>query len=53
MQNGRNGLRDGQGFYDYRELDVDAYKQQRIGAFVSKLESSGLTPVFDGALRKS
>jgi 3-hydroxybutyryl-CoA dehydrogenase len=52
MQNARNGLRDGQGFYDYRDLDVDAYKQQRIGAFVRKLELSGLTPAFDGALRQ-
>lgn len=52
MQNGRNGLRDGKGFYDYREVDVDAYKQQRLGEFVRKLEMSGLTPAFDGALRE-
>lgn len=52
MQNGRNGLRDGQGFYDYRELDVDAYKQQRLGEFVRKLELSGLTPAFEGALKQ-
>jgi 3-hydroxybutyryl-CoA dehydrogenase len=52
MQNGRNGLRDGQGFYDYRDLDVDAYKQQRLGDFVRKLELSGLTPAFDGALKE-
>jgi 3-hydroxybutyryl-CoA dehydrogenase len=51
MQNGRNGLRDGQGFYDYSELDVDAYKLQRLGEFVRKLELSGLTPEFDGALK--
>lgn len=53
MHNGRNGLRDGQGFYDYRELDVEAYKQQRMGAFVQKLASSGLTPAFDGALAQA
>ena len=53
MQNGRNGLRDGQGFYDYRDMDVDAYKQQRLGDFVRKLELSGLTPAFDGALGKT
>ena len=53
MQNGRNGLRDGQGFYDYRDLDVEAYKQQRLGDFVRKLELSGLTPAFDGALRQA
>ncbi len=53
MQNGRNGLRDGQGFYDYRHLDVEAYKQQRLGEFVRKLELSGLTPAFDGALKQT
>lgn len=53
MKNGRNGLRDGQGFYDYRDLDVEAYKQQRLGDFVRKLELSGLTPAFDGALRQA
>ncbi|MCU1759825.1 3-hydroxybutyryl-CoA dehydrogenase [Pseudomonas sp. 14P_8.1_Bac3] len=52
MHNGRNGLRDGQGFYDYRDLDVDAYKLQRLGEFVRKLELSGLTPAFDGALKQ-
>lgn len=53
MQNGRNGLRDGQGFYDYRDVDIEAYKQHRLGAFVRKLELSGLTPTFEGALRSS
>ena len=53
MQNVRNGLRDGQGFYDYRDLDVDAYRQQRLGDFVRKLELSGLTPAFEGALRQA
>lgn len=53
MQNGRNGLRDGRGFYDYRDLDVDAYKQQRLGDFVRKLELSGLTPTFDSALKQA
>jgi 3-hydroxybutyryl-CoA dehydrogenase len=52
MQNGRNGLRDGQGFYDYRELDVDAFKQQRLSDFVRKLELSGLAPAFDSAVKQ-
>lgn len=52
MQNARNGLRDGQGFYDYRDVNVDAYKQQRLGDFVRKLELSGLTPTFEGALER-
>lgn len=53
MQNGRNGLRDGQGFYDYRDMDVEAYKQQRLGDFVRKLQLSGMTPAFDGALKQA
>ena len=53
MQSGRNGLRDGQGFYDYRDMDVEAYKQQRLGDFVRKLQLSGMTPAFDGALKQA
>ena len=30
MEQGRNGLRDGQGFYDYAGVDVDAYRMQRL-----------------------
>jgi 3-hydroxybutyryl-CoA dehydrogenase len=43
-------LRERQGFYDYRDVDVEAYKLQRLSYFVRKLELSGLTPPFDGAL---
>ncbi|SNS82335.1 3-hydroxybutyryl-CoA dehydrogenase [Pseudomonas segetis] len=51
MQNGRNGIRDGQGFYDYREVDVEAYKLRRLSEFARKLALSGLTPAFDSALK--
>jgi len=51
MRGGRNGLRDGQGFYDYSAVDVEAYKLKRLNEFVRKLELSNLTPAFDGALR--
>ena len=44
MREGRNGLRDGQGFYDYRERDVDAYRQQRLGDFVKLLQHLSLLP---------
>jgi 3-hydroxybutyryl-CoA dehydrogenase len=44
MQEGRNGLRDGQGFYDYRECDVDAYREQRMGDFVKLLQHLSLLP---------
>ena len=51
MHNGRNGLRDGVGFYDYQGVDLEAYKLRRLGDLVRKLELSGLTPIFESALR--
>lgn len=44
MREGRNGIRDGQGFYDYRDQDVDAYRQQRMGDFVKLLQHLSLLP---------
>jgi 3-hydroxybutyryl-CoA dehydrogenase len=44
MRENRNGLRDGQGFYDYRERDVDAYRQERLGEFVKLLQHLSLLP---------
>lgn len=37
MAEGRRGLRDGQGFLDYEGLDIPAYQQDRLGAFVAML----------------
>ena len=50
MQNGRNGLREGQGFYDYRDMDVDAYRQGRIADFTGLLRTVQLAPRFNSAL---
>ena len=44
MRENRNGIRDGQGFYDYRERDVDAYRQERMGDFVKLLQHLSLIP---------
>jgi len=49
MEQGRNGLRDGQGFYDYAGVDVDAYKLKRLGELCKRLEVMGLLPRFDAA----
>jgi len=49
MEQGRNGLRDGQGFYDYAGVDVDAYKLKRLGELCQRLEVMGLLPRFDAA----
>lgn len=49
MASGRNGLREGHGFYDYRGTDVAAYKLDRLREFVRRLQVAGLTPTFDAA----
>jgi 3-hydroxybutyryl-CoA dehydrogenase len=43
MVEGRNGLRDGKGFYDYTAMDVPAYRQQRLSEFLKMLEQTGLS----------
>jgi 3-hydroxybutyryl-CoA dehydrogenase len=42
MAEGRRGLRDGAGFLDYEGLDVDAYRRERLKAFVDLLGHFGL-----------
>ncbi|KNY08894.1 3-hydroxybutyryl-CoA dehydrogenase [Achromobacter piechaudii] len=49
MEQGRNGLRDGQGFYVYAGMDVDAYKMQRLEQLCQRLEVMGMLPRFDAA----
>jgi 3-hydroxybutyryl-CoA dehydrogenase len=45
MEEGRRGLRDGQGFYDYRNQDIAQYRNERLAAFVALLRHRGLLPV--------
>ena len=49
MQGQRNGLRDGQGFYDYNGQDIDAYRMRRLGELVQRLEVMDLLPRVDSA----
>ncbi|MGY6535465.1 MAG: 3-hydroxybutyryl-CoA dehydrogenase [Pararhodobacter sp.] len=42
MAEGRIGLRTGQGFYDYRNRDADAFRREKLGAFVHMLQRQGL-----------
>ena len=44
MHSGKNGLRDGQGFFDYRDTDTDAYRQKRMLDFVALLKHRNLLP---------
>ncbi|OTG85328.1 3-hydroxybutyryl-CoA dehydrogenase [Acinetobacter sp. ANC 4558] len=47
MQNKRNGLREGQGFYDYATMDIDAYKFNVLNTFARRIETSQLKPIFN------
>jgi 3-hydroxybutyryl-CoA dehydrogenase len=51
MAAGRNGMRDGQGFYDYRDCDVAAYRLRRLGELKSRLQLMGMLPAADCAIR--
>jgi 3-hydroxybutyryl-CoA dehydrogenase len=42
MAEGKIGLRTGQGFLDYAGMDVDAYREARLAAFVDLLKHFGL-----------
>ena len=42
MREGRLGLRDRKGFLDYETLDLDAYREERLAAFVMLLKTFGL-----------
>lgn len=44
MNNQRNGIRDGVGFYNYDGVDVDAYRRSRMLEFVTMLRSRELLP---------
>jgi 3-hydroxybutyryl-CoA dehydrogenase len=49
MEEGRIGLRTGAGFLDYTGMDIDAYREQRLGALVDMLRHFKLArpPVVD------
>ncbi|MGH6989931.1 MAG: 3-hydroxybutyryl-CoA dehydrogenase [Stellaceae bacterium] len=42
MAEGRIGLKTGQGFFNYERIDVDAYRADRLAAFVALLRHFGL-----------
>ncbi len=42
MHAGRNGLKDGVGFFDYRERDLEAYRKSRLAGFLDQLRLAGL-----------
>lgn len=44
MESGRNGMREGAGFYDWSNVDVPDYRAKRLGAFVELLKALDLAP---------
>lgn len=44
LREGRSGLRDGRGFYDYAGVDTAAYRDERMMGFVDLLRLRGLLP---------
>ena len=44
MESGRNGMREGAGFYDWQGVDVTDYRAKRLGAFVDLLKAMKLEP---------
>jgi 3-hydroxybutyryl-CoA dehydrogenase len=42
MAEGRNGLRDGKGFYDYSSKDMQAYRLGRLSELMRMLQQAGL-----------
>ncbi len=45
MAAGRNGLREGRGFYDYGTMDTDAYRKRRLGQLLKLVDHLELLPV--------
>ncbi len=44
MEDGRRGLREGRGYYDFRGIDVDAWQKEKLTRFVTLLGSLGQIP---------
>ena len=44
MRDGRNGLREGQGLYDWSKVDKDAYRRDVLARLVAQLRSQNLLP---------
>ena len=47
MRNGRNDLREQQGFYQYEDVDISSYKQHVLQTSVNRIEAAGLKPRFN------
>lgn len=46
MAKGHNGMRDGAGFYDWNNRDIETYRKRKLTELVSLLQHRGLMPRF-------
>ena len=44
MEDGRKGMREGRGYYDFRDMDVEAWQKEKLTRFVTLLDSLGQIP---------
>jgi 3-hydroxybutyryl-CoA dehydrogenase len=44
MEEGKLGMHAGQGFYDFRDIDVEAYQRDMLTRFVHLLRHMNLVP---------
>ncbi|GAA4488783.1 3-hydroxybutyryl-CoA dehydrogenase [Gluconacetobacter asukensis] len=51
MEQGRRGLRDGAGFYEYEGVDLGEYRRKRMHDFIHLLQARQLMPVRGGNTR--
>ncbi|MCH7383932.1 3-hydroxybutyryl-CoA dehydrogenase [Acinetobacter dispersus] len=47
MRQQRNGLREQQGFYNYQQIDIPAYKQRVLQTFSDRIAANQLKPPFN------
>jgi 3-hydroxybutyryl-CoA dehydrogenase len=53
MAEGRLGLKTGAGFYDYRDTDVPAYRQEVMSRQVALLKQLSLVPLFNAGVKEN
>ena len=44
MKDGRRGMREGQGYYDFRDIDVEAFQREKLTRFVTLLRGLDKIP---------
>ena len=44
MEDGRKGMREGRGYYDFRDMNVEAWQKEKLTRFVTLLDSLGQIP---------